>query len=91
MENDELTKLLRKNIEVSEKSLSILKKIHRQSIYKRIFSTLKFLVIAALVVYGFIQIQPYIEGFLKLYQKAGQLNEQLDKVPDLSNIKLPSP
>jgi ferric-dicitrate binding protein FerR (iron transport regulator) len=80
---DDLKDLLEKNLEVSEKSLKILKKMHRAETRRTIFNALKWMLIIGLTVYSFLQIQPYLKSWLQAYQTilntAGSINKLLPK------------
>ena len=81
--SDDVKDLLEKNLEISEKSLKILKSMRRAERARTILSALKWVVIIGLTAYSFIQIQPYLNTLLKSYQglmnTAGQINQFLPK------------
>jgi len=58
--DEELKSLLEKNLEVSQKSLEILKKIRRETMWSRAFSVIKWVIIIGFIIFGFMQIQPYL-------------------------------
>ncbi|KKT30091.1 MAG: hypothetical protein UW15_C0001G0025 [Parcubacteria group bacterium GW2011_GWC1_44_10] len=79
--NDDIKNLLAKNLESTEKALGILRKIHRAMLWQRIFAFAKWVVIAALVVVGFLQLQPLIRPFLDNYQNILKIFEQINTLP----------
>ena len=72
MEN-EVKQLLEKNLEVSEKSLKILKKLHRGFIWGRVLFLVKWLLILTFLWIGYVQIQPYLNTLLEAYQGLQQV------------------
>lgn len=76
MPDDDLKKLLQKNLEVSEESLKILKKINRAAVMGRVFRFFKWLIIIGISVGAFYYIEPYI----------GQLTDLLKQLQKLQNI-----
>ncbi|MEK7121974.1 MAG: hypothetical protein AAB807_00165 [Patescibacteria group bacterium] len=61
---DELKNLLRKNLEVSQESLRILKKINRDRIYGKIFYLLKWAVIIGATLGTYYYIEPMIKDLI---------------------------
>lgn len=82
---DELKDLLQKNLEVSEKTLKILKGMRRSAKLRTVLSALKWVVIIGLTAYSFFQLQPYLNILLQTYQgilnTAGQVNKILPILP----------
>jgi len=80
MEDDDLQKLLRKNIELSQEILSYVKSINRQFMLRRFFMIIKWGLIIGLLVFGFIQIQPYLDPLAKMLQNVSGILQQLPGV-----------
>lgn len=74
--DEELKQLLRKNIEVSEESLRILKKINRAAVMGRVFKFFKWLIIIGISVGSYYYIEPYI----------GQLTDLLKQLQKFQNF-----
>ncbi len=77
---DEYAKeLLRKNLEVSQESLKILKKMHRARIWGTLFKVVKFIVIVALSYGAYYYIEPYLRGVVDMLSNishgAGQIKQ----------------
>ena len=58
--DEELKNLMERNLEVSEKTLSILKKMRREVMWGRFFWLAKWAIIIGLIVFSFMKIQPYV-------------------------------
>lgn len=69
MPEEDLKHLLQKNLEVSQESLKILKKINRARIAGNIFSFLKWMVIIGASVGIYYYIQPYLDQMLVLLKQ----------------------
>ena len=50
--------------QILKQQLELLKKINRHFIYQRIFGTIKNLLILGLIIFGAIQLQPYLDQIL---------------------------
>lgn len=59
--------MLEKNLEATEQTLKLVKKMHRAHIWTQIFSIIKWGVIIGVSVFSFIQLQPYLDMILKSY------------------------
>ncbi len=57
--DEEIKKLLEKNLEVSKESLRVLQKMHRAVVWGRVFKAVKLVIIIALLIFLFIKLQPY--------------------------------
>jgi hypothetical protein len=68
--------LLKKNLETSEESLKILKKINRARIVGNVFSFLKWLIIIGVSIGIYYYIQPYL----------GKLTDLLKQLQEMQNI-----
>lgn len=81
--NEDLKDLLSKNLEISEKTLKILKGMRRAERVRSFLSVLKWGIVIALTAYSFVQVQPYLDSLLKTYQQiyktAGSINNLLPK------------
>ncbi|MEK7647302.1 MAG: hypothetical protein AAB378_02955 [Patescibacteria group bacterium] len=62
--DEELKKLLQRNLEVSEESLKILKKINRARIMAAVYNTLKLAIIILLSVGAYYYVEPMINNLL---------------------------
>lgn len=58
--DEEIKSLLEKNLEISEQTLSLLKKIRREVVWARILHVIKWIIIIGLLIFGFVKIQPYL-------------------------------
>jgi len=80
--DEEIKNLLKKNLEASEESLKILKKIHRDVRWRRLFGFAKFAVVIALLVFSYITLEPLLANIIDTYQKvlnpAGSQNVNLN-------------
>jgi len=80
--NDEVKNLLKKNLEVGEESLKVLKKIHRDVWWRRIFGFAKFAVIIGLLIFSYLKLEPLLNNLLNAYNKllnpAGAQNVNLN-------------
>jgi len=61
--DDQTKQLLIKNIEISEHNNKILKKLHRIHKFQLAYIVLKWVVVAGLLVFGYIQVNQYLETF----------------------------
>lgn len=50
--------------QILKEQLALLKKINRHFIYQRVFGTIKNLIIIGLIIFGAIQLQPYLDQLL---------------------------
>jgi len=62
-ESEEIKRLLRKNLAISEECLGIVKKMHRAQVTGRLLKVLKWLIIVALALGAYYYIQPYMDNF----------------------------
>jgi len=69
--SEDLKELLRKNLEISERTLQLVEKMHRAALWARFFSLVKWSIIIAATVWGYLIIQPYIQQFLGISQQVG--------------------
>ncbi|MBI4692310.1 MAG: hypothetical protein HY773_02645 [Candidatus Terrybacteria bacterium] len=76
MPDEELKQLLKKNLEISEESLRILKKMNRAAVIGRILRFFKWMIIIGISVGAFYYIEPYI----------GQLADLLKQLQKFQNI-----
>ena len=83
MSEDDIKRLLQKNLEVSQESLDILKKINRARIISNIFTFLKWVIIIGLALGAFYYLEPYVDQIKNTYKEIQNL--QLN----ISSIKLP--
>lgn len=69
MPEEDLKNLLKKNLEVSEESLKILKKINRARVIGSIFTFFKWMIIIGASIGIYYYIQPYIDQMLELLKQ----------------------
>lgn len=53
--------------DIMRQQLELLKKINKHFLYQRIWSTVKYIIMAGLIVLGFFQLQPYIDSLMKSF------------------------
>lgn len=85
--DEELKGLLKKNIEASEESLKLLKKIHKDILWRRIFSLVKWGIIIALSVWSYLALEPVLRDLLGTYKNL--LAPQLGQGPAIDLNALP--
>lgn len=76
--DQEYKNLLEKNLEVSKKSLEILEKMQKAAMWKRIFTAAKWILIIGLIIFGFIQIKPYLLQLSKILENLTKVLENLN-------------
>lgn len=64
--SDDIKELLRKNLEISERTLELTQKMHRAALWARFFGLLKWAIIIGATVWGYLVIQPYLNQLLGL-------------------------
>ena len=71
-----IKELLRKNLEVSEESLKILRKMNRARVRGNIFKVIKWIIIIALSVGAYYYIEPYLRSLMDaLSQISASMNQ----------------
>ena len=75
--DEKIKELLEKNLEVSEKSFLILKKLHRDLTWRRIYSISKILLVVAILVIGFLQLQPYLNSLFVTLENISEIKKLL--------------
>lgn len=89
--DEDLKKLMEKNLAVSEEILKITKKLKTHMIMERIFSAFKILIIAVPIALGVIYLPPIIEGLINQYQELLGATRAVGEVKDAaSSINLDS-
>ena len=78
--DEEIKNLLERNVEISEKTLTILKKIRRETIWGRIFHVIKWIVIIAISIFVYIKIQPYLAQSIKILHDASESLKKVNSV-----------
>jgi predicted MFS family arabinose efflux permease len=76
-----LKELLKRNLEVSEESLKILRKMNRERITARVFLILKWIVIVGFSFATYYYLEPYLKNLLGM---AGNLSSGLEKIKQAS-------
>jgi len=79
MADEELKHLLQKNLETSQESLKILKKINRGRIVGNLFSFLKWLIIIGAAFGAYYYLQPYINQLLDLVKQVQEIQKSLPR------------
>lgn len=77
MSDSEIKELLKRNLEISERSLDILQKMRRASLWGRFFHLLKWLIIIGATVWSYLALQPYLQKFIGLGQQFNELQNSL--------------
>ena len=82
MDEDELRKLLRQNLEVSRETLSYVKSVHRSFVWRRFFGLIKWGLIIGFTIFGFMQLQPYLDSLSKILETiSGAVSELPNVLP----------
>lgn len=55
--------------QILREQLELLKKINRHFVYQRVFGTVKILIIIGLIIFGAIQLQPYLDSLLGAFSQ----------------------
>ena len=55
--------------EILKQQLEILKKINKHFLYQRIFGIVKNVIIIGLIIFGAIQLQPYLDQILEVFSQ----------------------
>lgn len=76
MVDEGIKQLLRENLEVSQESLKILKKINRDRILGNIFNIVKWTIIIGVSIGAYYYFQPYLEQTTSLLRQFQQLQIQ---------------
>ena len=76
----ELKRLLQQNLEVSEQSFKLVKKLHRAQVRRGLFALVKWAIIVTLLVLGFREIQPYIGSIVTTYEQATRILEEAGNI-----------
>ena len=82
MYDQEIKKLLLKNIELSQDILRLTKKLNRARIASKIYSILKFVVIVALSVGAYYYVEPYIRTLMDSISSITSGVEQMRQTAD---------
>ncbi len=79
MPNEELKQLLKQNLEVSEESLKILKKLNKSRRMGSLFFVFKWLIIIGLAIGAFYYLEPYINQIKTMYSQVQDLQKIMPK------------
>ncbi|MFY9493079.1 MAG: hypothetical protein WAP55_01140 [Minisyncoccia bacterium] len=85
MESD-IKELLRKNLEISERTLQLVQKMHRAVLWARFFTLLKWIIIVGGLAWGYLAIQPVLQKALGISQQIGDLQKSLPSGGGLDGI-----
>lgn len=77
---EEIKSLLEKNLEVSERSLQVLKKLERALRWERIFSAVKWALVIGFIIFGFIQLQPYILYWAEVFSNIAKGIDKINSI-----------
>jgi hypothetical protein len=72
---EDLKELLRKNLEVSERTLQLVERMHRAALWGRFFTLVKWVVIIVGLVWGYLAVQPYLQQILGISQQINDLQQ----------------
>lgn len=75
--SEDIKKLLEKNLEVSERTLYLVQKMHRAALWARFFGLLKWAIIIGATVWSYLALQPYLEKLFSIGRQFGGLQELL--------------
>ena len=67
--DDEVKNLLKKNLEVGEESLKVLRKLHRDVWWRRFFGLAKFAIVIGLLTFSYLKLEPLLANLLNAYDK----------------------
>lgn len=88
--DEELKKILQRNLEVSEESLKILKKINRARIVGVVYNVLKWAIIILLSVGAYYYIEPMVTNLINTFDKLTGSTQSAQQIQDLlKQYKLP--
>ena len=91
MENEEIKKLLKKNLELTEEIHGMVKSVKRYVIWQRVFSILKILIILVPIILGIIYLPPIAKRAYEQYKEImGFSSNPIDiSVENLKSILAP--
>lgn len=72
---EELKDLLRKNLEVSERTLKLVERMHRAALWARFFTLVKWIIIIGGLAWGYLAVQPYLQQILGMSQQISELQQ----------------
>ncbi|KKS16121.1 MAG: hypothetical protein UU71_C0007G0001 [Parcubacteria group bacterium GW2011_GWB1_41_6] len=75
--DEEIKKILLRNLEVSEQSLKILKKMRGAQVAARVFKVIYWLMILGIIVGGYIYLKPYLAKLQAMIQNVQNLQQNL--------------
>jgi hypothetical protein len=81
----ELKKLLEKNLEVSQKTLSLIKKIRRDAWFSRVFNVVKWLVILGAAAWLYTEIEPIFQQIFSAWDNTKDVVESIKNLPQIGN------
>ena len=83
---DDIKELLRKNLEVSERTLQLVQKMHHAVLWARFFGFLKWVIIIGGLAWGYLALQPFLQQLLGFGQQIGGLQKSLPSSGGLEGI-----
>lgn len=78
--DEEIKNLLRQNLEVSEGIFALLRKMRREVIWSRIFHGVKWAIILAAVIFGFVKLQPFLAYWIEVFANISAGIEKLNRL-----------
>lgn len=78
--DEEIKNILAKNLEVSEKTFALLKKMRKEVVLGRMLHVAKWMVIGGFLVYGFIQVQPYLLYWSEVFSNIAKGIEKINSI-----------
>ena len=83
----DLKLLLEKNLETSRQILTVVQKLHRATVWQRVFVFVKWALIMVLVAFSYLQIQPYLGTLINAYGGFSKALPALQNLPsDLQSL-----
>ena len=73
----DIKELLQKNLEVSERTLYLVQKMHRAALWAKFFTLLKWVIILGGAVWGYLAVQPYLQQLLGLVGQLGDIQKSI--------------
>ena len=79
MEED-IKHLLERNLQATEKTLALVKKMHKAMIWGRIFHVIKWGILIAILIFVYIKVQPYLAQSIKILHDASESLKKVNSV-----------
>ena len=85
MAEEDLNRIAKKNLEVSEKTLSLIKKMRRDAWFGRFFGVIKWLIILGAAAWFYTQVEPIFTQLIAVWDSAQGVLDNLKNLPGLGN------